>query len=93
MSLIQVCENESKVGQEKLNVALSPSQELPIFIVLRPSTMECLTATLLCRHQSSSNSFKWKVGKSSCFVDYIREELLQDYDYNLFFVCLVDVFV
>ncbi|XP_050736162.1 centrosomal protein of 192 kDa-like isoform X2 [Eriocheir sinensis] len=57
----QVCENENNVGQEKLNVVLSPSQEVVLCILLRPSTVESLAATLLLRHRSSTNPFKWKI--------------------------------
>lgn len=61
--LMQVCENGSEAGKEKLSVVLKPSQELTLSVLLRPDKVESLSSTLICRHRSSRDPYKWKVTK------------------------------
>ena len=61
-----MCESGSEDGQEKLDVVLKPCEELSLSVMLRPSSVEPLSATLICRHCSSSDPFKWKVRKGEC---------------------------
>ncbi|XP_063869324.1 uncharacterized protein LOC135105178 [Scylla paramamosain] len=57
----KVCEAGSEDGQEKMSVVLKPCEEMALSVLLQPSAVESLSATLIFRHRSSSHPFKWKI--------------------------------
>ena len=74
MVLIQVCGDGVDGGQEKKSLVLKPREELALSVMLQPSTVESLSASLIFRHCSSSHPFKWKVRKreSARFFFYFK---------------------
>ncbi|KAK3880196.1 hypothetical protein Pcinc_015296 [Petrolisthes cinctipes] len=47
--------------QSRLEVVLEPCQELPLTVTLRPSDVQPLSATLVCKYRSITNPFKCRI--------------------------------